>query len=41
MTADNVDEQANRRVDYILAVEPPTMSKKGGTPAWKWISKGC
>lgn len=40
MTADNVDEQANRRVDYILSVEPP-MTKKGVTPAWKWISKGC
>jgi len=40
VTADNVDEQANRRVDYILAVEPP-MTRKGATPAWKWISKGC
>jgi outer membrane protein OmpA-like peptidoglycan-associated protein len=41
MTADNVDEQANRRVDYILAVEPPAMGRKGASPAWKWISKGC
>jgi outer membrane protein OmpA-like peptidoglycan-associated protein len=40
MTADNVAEQANRRVDYILAVEPPTI-RKGVAPAWKWISKGC
>ena len=40
LTADNVAEQANRRVDYILAVEPPTI-KKGATPAWKLISKGC
>ena len=40
MTADEVDEQANRRVDYILAVEPPAVGK-GLTPAWKWLSKGC
>lgn len=40
LTADNVDEQANRRVDYILSVEPPTI-KKGAAPAWKWLSKGC
>lgn len=40
VTADNVDEQANRRVDYILAVEPPTI-KKGANPSWKWVSKGC
>lgn len=40
VTADNVDEQANRRVDYILAVEPPTI-KKGASPAWKYASKGC
>ena len=39
-TADQVDCQENRRADYILSVEPPTM-KKGGTPNWKWISKGC
>jgi outer membrane protein OmpA-like peptidoglycan-associated protein len=40
LTADNVDEQANRRVDYILAVEPPTI-RKGAPAAWKVISKGC
>lgn len=40
MTADEVDAQENRRVDYILAVEPPAIGK-GATPAWKWISKGC
>jgi outer membrane protein OmpA-like peptidoglycan-associated protein len=40
MTADEVDEQENRRVDYILAVEPP-MTKKGITPTWKFISQGC
>lgn len=39
MTADEVDCQENRRVDYILSVEPPTM-KKGAKPNWKWISKG-
>ena len=40
VTADEVDEQANRRVDYILSVEPPVI-KKGATPAWKLMSKGC
>jgi len=40
LTADEVDEQANRRVDYILAVEPPVI-KKGGSPLWKLLSKGC
>ncbi len=40
VTADEVDEQANRRVDYILSVEPPVV-KKGATPAWKLLSKGC
>ena len=39
-TADEVDAQENRRVDYILAVEPPPVAK-GATPAWKWLSKGC
>ncbi len=40
VTADEVDEPANRRVDYILSVEPPVI-KKGATPAWKLMSKGC
>jgi outer membrane protein OmpA-like peptidoglycan-associated protein len=40
VTADEVDEPANRRVDYILSVEPPVI-KKGLTPAWKAASKGC
>ncbi len=40
LTADEVDEQANRRVDYILAVEPP-MVTKGRTPAWKYLTQGC
>jgi outer membrane protein OmpA-like peptidoglycan-associated protein len=39
LTADEVDEQANRRADYILSVEPPVI-KKGATPAWKLLSKG-
>jgi|GEM_PF-1327277 len=40
LTADEVDEQANRRVDYILAIEPPLI-KKGASPAWKSMSRGC
>jgi len=40
LTADEVDEPENRRVDYILAVEPPTV-RKGAAPAWKMMSKGC
>lgn len=40
LTADEVDEQANRRVDYILAVEPPVI-KKGAAPSWRLLSKGC
>jgi len=40
LTADEVDEPENRRVDYILAVEPPTI-RKGATPGWKIMSKGC
>ena len=40
LTKDKVDEPANRRVDYILSVEPPVI-KKGASPVWKLISKGC
>ena len=40
LTEDEVDAQENRRVDYILAVEPPTVSKDR-KPAWKWLSQGC
>ncbi len=40
LTADEVDEQENRRVDYILAVEPPLVTK-GRTPAWKYLTQGC
>ncbi len=32
-TADNVDEPRNRRVDYILAIDPPQM-KSGTNVAW-------
>lgn len=37
-TRDNVDEERNRRVDYILAIEPPTLkTSKGYTPGWKKV----
>ena len=39
-TADEVDEPANRRVDYVLAVEPPRMKTSGKPPAWKRSSSG-
>jgi outer membrane protein OmpA-like peptidoglycan-associated protein len=35
-TEDEVDEPMNRRVDYILAIEPPTL-KSGVAAAWKKI----
>lgn len=34
-TGDEVDEQRNRRVDYVLAVEPPTLQSTGASAAWK------
>jgi outer membrane protein OmpA-like peptidoglycan-associated protein len=37
-TKDEVDEPRNRRVDYILSVEPP-VSKKGRTAAWKYLNR--
>lgn len=37
-TKDEVDEPRNRRVDYILAVEPPSL-KKGRNPQWKFLNK--
>ena len=37
-TKDEVDEPRNRRVDYILAVEPPTL-KKGRNPQWRYLNK--
>ena len=39
-TADDVDCEENRRVDNILAVEPPSTTS-GANLAWKWISKDC
>ena len=34
-TADGVDEPRNRRVDYILSMDEPTMTTSGFRPAWK------
>jgi outer membrane protein OmpA-like peptidoglycan-associated protein len=34
-TADDVDEPRNRRVDYMLGVEPPRFKHSGATPRWK------
>jgi outer membrane protein OmpA-like peptidoglycan-associated protein len=34
-TADEVDEPRNRRVDYMLGVEPPRFKHSGSTPSWK------
>jgi outer membrane protein OmpA-like peptidoglycan-associated protein len=36
-TADEVDEPQNRRVDYMLSVEPPRFKKSGAAPSWKTI----
>lgn len=36
-TADEVDEPGNRRVDYMLGVEPPRFKKSGVAPNWKAI----
>jgi outer membrane protein OmpA-like peptidoglycan-associated protein len=37
-TDDNVDEAANRRVDYILSVEPPS-GKDGSQPGWRYLKQ--
>jgi outer membrane protein OmpA-like peptidoglycan-associated protein len=37
-TKDEVDEPRNRRVDYILAIEPP-VNKKGRPAAWKYLNR--
>ena len=34
-TADEVAEPRNRRVDYMLAIEPPRFKRSHVTPAWK------
>jgi outer membrane protein OmpA-like peptidoglycan-associated protein len=36
-TADEVDEPRNRRVDYMLAIEPPRFKNSGAAPTWKGI----
>jgi len=36
-TADGVDEPRNRRVDYILSLDEPTMKTTGFRPAWKRV----
>lgn len=35
VTADEVDEERNRRVDYVLAIEPPRFKVSGRAPAWR------
>lgn len=37
-TKDEVDEPRNRRVDYILAIEPPAL-KKGRNPQWRYLNR--
>ena len=34
-TADEVDEPRNRRVDYMLGIEPPRFKQSKVAPAWK------
>ena len=34
-TRDEVDEPRNRRVDYMLGIEPPRFKKSNTTPSWK------
>jgi outer membrane protein OmpA-like peptidoglycan-associated protein len=36
-TADDVDEPRNRRVDYILAVDEPTLKSSGFRPTWNRV----
>jgi outer membrane protein OmpA-like peptidoglycan-associated protein len=36
-TADEVDEPKNRRVDYILAVDEPTVKTTGFRPGWRRV----
>lgn len=36
-TADNVDEAKNRRVDYLLGLNPPRIKARGMAPSWKSI----
>jgi hypothetical protein len=34
-TADEVAEPSNRRVDYMLSIEPPRFKVSGASPVWK------
>jgi hypothetical protein len=34
-TPDETDEAANRRAEYILSVEPPTLSPTPFPPRWR------
>jgi outer membrane protein OmpA-like peptidoglycan-associated protein len=34
-TADEVDEERNRRVDYVLSIEAPRLKSSGAAAAWK------
>ncbi|HEU4405448.1 MAG TPA: OmpA family protein [Polyangiaceae bacterium] len=36
-TADEVDEPRNRRADYILSLDEPTLKTSGFRPAWKRV----
>lgn len=36
-TADEVEEPRNRRVDYMLGVEPPRFKQSRAAPAWKRV----
>ena len=38
-TADEVDEPRNRRVDYMLGVEPPRFKQSRAVPAWKRVEQ--
>lgn len=37
-TADEVDEPRNRRVDYMLGVEPPRFKQSRKAPAWRRVA---
>lgn len=39
-TVDEVAEPRNRRVDYMLGVEPPRFKRSGVTPRWKKFAEG-
>lgn len=37
VTADEVDEAQNRRVDYLLSIDPPRFKASGNVPAWQGL----